>query len=121
MGTTFSLPLLAGALATLLFTTSQLPMLLRAYTTRDLRSYSRTQLVLSNLGNGVYWIYVGTLPAGPIWLLHTFHTLATALMLVWCLRFNEGSRPDEAGAPDPDKAPRLGCPILVSDVRTGDK
>jgi hypothetical protein len=39
------------------------------------------------VGNGAYWIYISTLPVGPIWLLHTFYTLATALMLVWSLRY----------------------------------
>lgn len=100
MDNAFSLPLLAGALATVLFTTSQLPMLVRAYTTKDLRSYSRTQLVLSTAGNGVYWLYISTLPVGPIWLLHTFHTITTALMLGWYLRYG-------AASPGADDATRL--------------
>ena len=79
--------LLAGALATIIYTTSHVPMLVRAYTTRDLGSYSLTQLLLSNVGNGVYWIYVCTLPIGPIWLLHTVYTLTSALMLAWWLRY----------------------------------
>ena len=75
------LPLLAGLASTALFVVSYLPMLARALRTRDLRSYSRTSLVLANLGNGVHAIYVYSLPVGPIWYLHGFYLGASALML----------------------------------------
>jgi hypothetical protein len=58
-------------------------MLIRAFRTKDLRSYSPTNLVLSNLGNGFHWLYVASLPFGPIWFLHGFYTLAAAIMLLW--------------------------------------
>jgi hypothetical protein len=32
-------------------------------------------------------VYVLHLPAGPIWALHTFHTVSTGLMLFWYLRY----------------------------------
>jgi len=35
--------------------------------------------------------YVYSLPPGPIWLLHTFHLITTALMLFWYVRY-EGRR-----------------------------
>ncbi|MFP5282598.1 MAG: hypothetical protein ACLGIF_04005 [Actinomycetes bacterium] len=77
---------LAGTVSTTLFALSTLPMLLRAARTRDLASYSRGQLVLSNLGNLVHTLYVASLPAGPVWFLHAFYLLSTALMLFWHLR-----------------------------------
>jgi hypothetical protein len=32
-------------------------------------------------------VYVVSLPAGPIWALHSFYLTTTALMLVWYLRY----------------------------------
>jgi uncharacterized protein with PQ loop repeat len=80
------LQLVAGGLATLLFATSSLPMLLKALRTRDLGSYSLANLGLANAGNALYWLYVLALPAGPIWFLHGFNTLVTLLMLALYLR-----------------------------------
>ena len=85
------LPIAAGTLATIVFAMSALPMLGKAARTRDLRSYSRSNLVLANVGNAVYSVYVFTLPPGPIWLLHTFYVVSSALMLFWSLRY--ASRP----------------------------
>ena len=82
-----SLQLLAGSLSSLIFAAGALPMLVKARRTRDLRSYSGTNLALSNVGNAAHWIYVAGLPAGPIWFLHTFWTVASLLMLLWYLRF----------------------------------
>jgi hypothetical protein len=78
--------LLAGLMSTTLFVGSYLPMLYRAFRTRDLTSYSRPSLVLANVGNVVQAFYVYTLPAGPIWFLHAFYLAASALMLVLHLR-----------------------------------
>ena len=61
-------------------------MLLKAFRTKDLDSYSRGNLVLATIGNAVYSIYVFSLPFGPIWFLHTFYVVATLLMLAWHLR-----------------------------------
>jgi uncharacterized protein with PQ loop repeat len=77
----------AGTLATILFAVSTLPMLGKAARSRDLRSYSRSHLVLANVGNAVYSVYVFALPAGPIWMLHTFYVCSSALMLFWSLRY----------------------------------
>ena len=81
-----SLPLLAGYCSTLLFAAGVLPMVLRAWRTRDLASYSRSQLGLANVGNVVYAVYVFSLPAGPLWALHAFYLVSTALMLWWHVR-----------------------------------
>ena len=82
-----SIALLAGTVSTILFASSALPMLIKALRTRDLRSYSPANLVLANVGNGVHCIYVVHLPAGPIWALHGFYVVTSALMLLWWLRF----------------------------------
>ena len=81
------LALLAGTVSTALFVTSYLPMLVKAFRTRDLESYSLGNLVLANVGNAVHSVYVLSLPLGPIWFLHGFYVLATALMLLWHLRY----------------------------------
>ena len=79
--------LLAGTIAAILFTISHIPMLARACKTKDLRSYSLANMVVSNLGNAFYWIYIISLPFGPIWLMHAFYTVSAALMLLWYLRY----------------------------------
>ncbi len=82
-----ALPLAAGTIATIVFAASTLPMLGKAARSRDLTSYSRANLVLANVGNAVYSVYVFHLPPGPIWLLHSFYVVSSALMLFWSLRY----------------------------------
>lgn len=82
-----NLPLLAGMVSTTLFVVSYLPMLAKAFRTRDLGSYSLGNLVLANVGNGVHSVYVFSLPLGPIWILHTFYLVSTVIMLVWHRRY----------------------------------
>ncbi len=77
---------IAGTLATLLFVGSALPMLIRARRTRDLSSYSPANLIIANVGNLAQSIYVITLPPGPLWLMHGFNVVVSALMLLWWLR-----------------------------------
>lgn len=79
--------LLAGVISTSIFTISHVPMLVRAFRTKDLRSYSAANLLLANLGNAFHWLYVLNLPFGPIWFLHGLYTLTTAIMLFWYLRY----------------------------------
>ncbi len=83
---TLNLSLLAGMVSTALFASSSIPMLLKAFQSKDLRSYSLTHMVLSNIGNGFHWLYIVGLPFGPIWFLHSFYTISTALMLLWYLQ-----------------------------------
>jgi uncharacterized protein with PQ loop repeat len=78
----------AGTIASLIFVSSHIPMLLKAYQTRDLRSYSRSNLMLINIGNLIYWLYLMSLPPGPIWLLHAFYTISSVLLLIQYCRFN---------------------------------
>ena len=62
-------------------------MLVKAYRTRDLSSYSLGNILLANVGNAVHSVYVFSLPAGPLWVLHSFYLASTALMLTWFLRY----------------------------------
>lgn len=82
-----NLPVIAGMISTTIFALSTLPMLLKAFKTKDLRSYSLGNILLANAGNVIHSVYVFNLPAGPIWLLHSFYLLTTALMLIWYLRY----------------------------------
>lgn len=83
----FNIPVIAGTIATFLFAISTLPMVVKAYRTKDLKSYSLGYLLLGNVGNIFYSIYVYNLPPGPIWLLHSFYLVVTGLMLFWYLRY----------------------------------
>lgn len=85
------LPMIAGVLSTVLFAAGTLPMVLKACVTKDLASYSFTNLLMANIGNMVHAIYVFNLPPGPIWILHAFYIATTALMFVLYLRY--GRRP----------------------------
>jgi hypothetical protein len=87
---TFSIA--AGSISSILFISANVPMLVKAYRTRNLRSYSLSNIVLVNVGNVLYWLYIVGLPPGPIWALHSFYTLASALMLAWYLRYEWAGR-----------------------------
>ena len=80
-------PLIAGTVSSTIFVMSTLPMLLKAFHTKDLRSYSFTNIMLSNIGNFIYAMYVYSLPVGPVWALHGFNLVTTGLMLFWYLRY----------------------------------
>jgi hypothetical protein len=82
-----NLAVIAGMISTSVFVLSTLPMLLKAFQTKDLKSYSLGNLLLSNMGNLIHSVYVFSLPPGPIWLLHSFYLVTTALMLWWYMRF----------------------------------
>lgn len=79
--------IIAGSVSTLVFVFSNFLMVYKAYTTSDLESYSLGNLIFSNLGNLVYWVYITSLPFGPIWFMHAYYTVITALMLFWYFRF----------------------------------
>jgi hypothetical protein len=73
-----------------MFMSSNLPMLAKAYRTKNLKSYSLGHIALSNFGNLIYWLYIASLPFGPVWILQAFFTVSTALMLFWYLRYEKG-------------------------------
>ena len=85
------LSLVAGTISSLIFAGSYVPMLWKVAGTRDVSSYSWSNIMLANIGNLVHWLYIASLPPGPLWLLHTFYTLASLLLLILYLRF----RPDK--------------------------
>ena len=82
--------MLAGTVSTLIFASSNIPMLVKAYRTQDLKSYSPLYLLLSNFGNLIHWFYIVSLRFGPIWFLHAFFTIACLLMLIWYVRYEVG-------------------------------
>jgi hypothetical protein len=85
---TFSAPTLAGVASTVIFAASTLPMLAKAYRSRDLSSYSLGNIALANIGNAVHSVYVLSLPPGPIWALHGFYLLSSGLMLGWYVQYS---------------------------------
>lgn len=84
------LAILAGGISTIIFAVSVMPMILKAMRTQDLASYSLTHLLMTNTGNLIHSVYVYSLPAGPIWVLHAFYLISTAFMLVMYLRHAHG-------------------------------
>jgi uncharacterized protein with PQ loop repeat len=104
--------LIAGSASTVIFVTSYVPMLVKAVRTKDLSSYSATQLVLANIGNLLYSAYVFSLPPGPIWALHSFYLVSTALMLVWYFRYRRRAG-RQVGNVDRARA-RIGATIRAS-------
>ena len=80
-------PTLAGFISTALFTVGTLPMLTKAFRTKNLASYSLGNILMSNVGNIFYAIYVVHLPLGPVWFLHGYNLFTTGLMLVWYLKY----------------------------------
>ena len=85
-----TLQALAGFTSTAMFVTGNLPMLLKAHKTKNLKSYSLGHIALGALGNLTYWLYIASLPFGPIWILQGFFTLSSLLMLFWYLRYEKG-------------------------------
>ena len=84
---TQSIQFIAGTISSLMFVTGNLPMLHKAFKTKNLKSYSLANIVMSNCGNLLYWLYVASLPIGSIWFLHGFFTLSTALMFIGYIRY----------------------------------
>ncbi len=81
------LPTVAGFISTALFAVGALPMLTKAVRTRNLASYSLGNILLSNVGNVIYSLYVFNLPLGPVWFMHSYNLLTSGLMLVWYLKY----------------------------------
>ena len=84
-----SLPILAGFVSSTIFISSNLPMLFKAFKTKDLSSYSLGHLTLGALGNLIYWLYVVSLPFGPVWYLQVFFTMASVSMLICYLHYEK--------------------------------
>ena len=76
------LQIVAGTVSSVMFVAGTFPMLFKSFMTKDLGSYSLENIALSNLGNLIHWVYIASLPLGPIWFLHGFFTITTALMFI---------------------------------------
>lgn len=98
-----TLPVLAGMVSTIIFAASTLPMLHKALRTLELSSYSLGNIALANVGNAVHCLYVFALPPGPIWVLHSFYMVSSALMLYcylhWYLRGRDRPATTDRGVP----------------------
>ena len=81
------MPVVAGSVSSAIIAAGALPMLMKAFRTRDLKSYSLHNIALSNVGNMVLSVYVYGLPPGPIWVLHSFYLVTMGLMLMWYLQY----------------------------------
>jgi hypothetical protein len=82
----------AGVLSTIIFAASTLPMVVRAAGTRDVSSYSRSHLLMTNAGNAVHTVYVVSLPPGPVWLLHCVYSCVSAFMFAAHVWWSPASR-----------------------------
>ena len=82
----------AGVLSTIIFAASTLPMVVRAAGTRDVSSYSRSHLLMTNAGNAVHTVYVVSLPPGPVWLLHCLYSCVSAFMFAAHVWWSPASR-----------------------------
>ena len=99
---TATLAVLAGSVSTAVFIASYLPMLIKAARTHDLASYSVGNLVLANVGNTVYSVYVFSLPAGPIWALHIFYLVSSfAMLAMWIGYRRRSARPGQVSSNRP--------------------
>jgi uncharacterized protein with PQ loop repeat len=107
-----SLPTIAGFISTALFAVGTLPMLAKAFRTKNLASYSLSNIVMSNVGNFIYSIYVFQLPPGPVWVLYIYNLISTALMLFWYLRY-EGLPKQQLSSRNQVK-PRFLSPLCCS-------
>ena len=61
-------------------------MLVKAFRTKYLGSYSFGNVLMSNDGNLIYSIYVVDVPSGPIWFSQGYNWLSTGLPLIWYLK-----------------------------------
>ena len=85
---TEEMQLFAGSVSSLIFIMGTLQMVIKALLTKDMDSYSASALVLNNIGNLIHWVYVLSLPPGPIYVLHGFFTLATVFLLIWWMIYH---------------------------------
>lgn len=83
---------IAGSLSGFIFAAGSINMLIKAWQTKDLSSYSLGQIVMNNVGNLIYWLYVISLPFGPIWLMHGFFTFTSLIMMIWCIIYRSAPK-----------------------------
>ena len=115
----FDLPVIAGTLSTFIFFFGTFPMLHKAVTTRNLASYSKEMLVANTVANIIHAVYIFSLPAGPIWVLHTFYLVTTALMLYWYMRYAERPGRPEDGTSQSKLLITGGCDVMMAGLGAG--
>ena len=82
--------MLSGTVATILHIMGNAPMVWKVCRTRSVDSYSYSYLLLRNASNAFQWLYVISLPLGPIYVLHSFYTAVMAIMMGLYLRYQWG-------------------------------
>jgi len=95
-----AIQILSGTMSSIIFASGTMAMLVKAWKTHDFSSYSFSSLLLYNIGNTMYWLYIISLPVGPIYFLHSFSTIATLVMFVsyW---FSQTQRVEEQSGGQP--------------------
>lgn len=83
------LQMIAGIISSLIFASGTATMLMKTMKTKEVEAYSLPFLVLTNVGNLVYWLYVLSLPFGPIYVLHGFYTIAMIVMLLYFVFYRD--------------------------------
>jgi uncharacterized protein with PQ loop repeat len=111
--------LFAGSIAGFLFAAGSLNMVVKAWRTKDLQSYSLGQMVLNNVGNLFYWFYVLSLPVGPIYFMHGFFTLVSLLMLIGYFTYR--ITPKTSDKEKKGSLPPEGTATFVSTVNSTEK
>lgn len=104
------LEVIAGSIATIVFASSTMPMLLKAWRSKDVKSYSLLNIILANIGNLFYSIYVLHLPLGPVWALHLFQCCSTGLSSIGTCATCSWARRSEVGVMLPWLQPS--CPLI---------
>ncbi|MGB3828223.1 MAG: hypothetical protein WA962_05550 [Ornithinimicrobium sp.] len=103
----------AGTIATAVFAGSTAPMVWRAARTRDMTSYSRPSLALTNVANAIHTVYVLSLPLGPVYVLHSVHVVVAFFMLCWHVRHVRTAPKDRLGKLARPVARRVSSPELT--------
>jgi hypothetical protein len=106
----------AGMVSTVIFAVGTFPMLVKAARTKDLASYSLGQILLNNVGNAVHTVYIVHLPVGPIWWLHAFYLVSTALMLIWYMQYGPRRQPQGHEVHSPTHAEQRADMGVASDA-----
>jgi len=96
-----NIDIIAGVLSSIIFASSTLSMLMKVVRTHDVDSYSLSSIILNNLGNLVYWLYIFSLPVGPIYFLHLFYTIAMIAMLLYFVLYHHRSKEQASNQDDP--------------------
>ena len=96
-----NIDIIAGVLSSIIFASGTFSMLIKVVRTHDVDSYSLSSIILNNLGNLVYWLYVFSLPMGPIYFLHLFYTVAMIVMLLCFVLYHHRAKEPASNQADP--------------------